>query len=420
MHHGQPIFSRRHFLQGLGAIGGAGAVYHGLTTLGLMRIPEANAAGCEMPEINTHIGKGKRVIVLGAGLAGLCSAYLLANNGFRVRVIEANDRFGGRSFTIRRGDTFREVGGPEQACQFTNDRLYFNAGPGRIPQHHCVVLEYCRRFNVPLEPYIFLCEANRLQNDDVLDGKPVPFRRVQHNLRGVISELLAKVTQQGELDKELSPIDRQKFLDMLRNFGALTRKSNGQYVYEIPADPSHGYPRSGYRVEPGANLHAGTPYPGISLKTIIASKFWNPELFNHLEYFWQTSLMQPSGGMDMIWKRGFLPQRVPVEAIPPDMRSDREPTVQALVTLNSPVKSVRNFNTGVEVVHGNDVVAQADYCISTMAPIQLVQVGRGFSTSFVNALADIAYRPAAKVGWQTKSRFWEAEDGIYGVRPEDA
>jgi len=83
----------------------------------------------------------------------------------------------------------------------------------------------------------------------------VQFHQIQVNLRGHISELLAKVTQQGELDKELSQIDREKFLEMLSNFGALKRRPNGKFVYSIPsADLSASYSNAGYRVEPGAYL----------------------------------------------------------------------------------------------------------------------------------------------------------------------
>lgn len=123
--------------------------------------------------------------------------------------------------------------------------------------------------------------------------------------------------------------------------------------------------------------------------------------------------MQPVGGMDMIWK-GFLEQPVPPESIPPDMKWEKPPTVEALVTLSSPVTAIRNTPNGVEVQHGNNVLHTADFCVSTMAPIQLAQVGRGLSTAFVNALADITYVPACKVGWQTRRRFWETDDGIYG------
>src|SRR5205085_9109723 len=44
-------------------------------------------------------GKPERVIVLGAGMAGLVAARLLHDSGFTVTVLEARDRLGGRTWT---------------------------------------------------------------------------------------------------------------------------------------------------------------------------------------------------------------------------------------------------------------------------------------------------------------------------------
>lgn len=48
-------------------------------------------------------GAGRRVIVVGAGLAGLSAAFELARLGFDVQVLEARDRIGGRVHTLRAG-----------------------------------------------------------------------------------------------------------------------------------------------------------------------------------------------------------------------------------------------------------------------------------------------------------------------------
>ena len=44
-------------------------------------------------------GKAERVIVVGAGMAGLVAARLLHDSGFTVTVLEARDRIGGRTWT---------------------------------------------------------------------------------------------------------------------------------------------------------------------------------------------------------------------------------------------------------------------------------------------------------------------------------
>src|SRR5688572_7441105 len=63
----------------------------------------------------------KKVIIMGAGLAGLSAAYELTQAGHDVTILEARTRPGGRVHTLR--DPFA-------------DGLYAEAGATRIPNHH--------------------------------------------------------------------------------------------------------------------------------------------------------------------------------------------------------------------------------------------------------------------------------------------
>jgi polyamine oxidase len=56
-------------------------------------------------------GKPERVLVIGAGMAGLVAARLLHDSGFRVTVLEARDRLGGRTWTDRRIGAPVDLGG---------------------------------------------------------------------------------------------------------------------------------------------------------------------------------------------------------------------------------------------------------------------------------------------------------------------
>jgi monoamine oxidase len=82
-------------------------------------------------------GPVQRVIVLGAGLSGLCSAYELQSQGHQVTVLEAQMRAGGRVRTLR------ENFGPG---------LYGEAGAESIPSSHDVTQHYARTFGLKLLP----------------------------------------------------------------------------------------------------------------------------------------------------------------------------------------------------------------------------------------------------------------------------
>ena len=88
---------RRRFLQAAAAISAT-------PLASLAKAPDAPA------DDDKHRG-GRRVVVLGAGLAGLGAAYNLMRNGYDVTVLEAQDRPGGRVQTVR--DGFRRGGHAE-------------------------------------------------------------------------------------------------------------------------------------------------------------------------------------------------------------------------------------------------------------------------------------------------------------------
>src|SRR5262249_46468179 len=81
---------------------------------------------------------GKRVVILGAGLAGLVAAWELRASGHDVTILEAQLHPGGRVHTIREG---------------LSDDLYAEAGAGRIPANHEVTQEWVKHFGLELEPF---------------------------------------------------------------------------------------------------------------------------------------------------------------------------------------------------------------------------------------------------------------------------
>jgi monoamine oxidase len=91
------VLTRRRFLTRAAAAGGASLVYEAMTGLGLLAAPAQTRF-----DLSGRVS-GVRVLVLGAGLAGLTVAYELGKVGYDWRVLEARARPGGRVFTVRRG-----------------------------------------------------------------------------------------------------------------------------------------------------------------------------------------------------------------------------------------------------------------------------------------------------------------------------
>ena len=124
--------TRRTLLEQIGRAGGLGAAYLAMEALGLAIPTPAGAEHFELPPTT-----GRSVVILGAGIAGLVSAYELRRAGYAVTLLEARDRVGGRSWTVRGGDRIVHIGGEDQVARF-DPGLYFNAGPARIPATHRV------------------------------------------------------------------------------------------------------------------------------------------------------------------------------------------------------------------------------------------------------------------------------------------
>lgn len=84
-------------------------------------------------------GSAKKVVILGAGLAGLAAAYELTQAGHDVTILEAQARPGGRVQTLRE--------------QFS-DGLYAEAGAMNVFDSHDLTLKYIKLFGLTLDPVI--------------------------------------------------------------------------------------------------------------------------------------------------------------------------------------------------------------------------------------------------------------------------
>ena len=383
------VGTRRDLLSLIGAVSGSAAMYHAMTSLGF-----ASDSPYKGPVKLEGDPKGASVLILGAGLAGMTAALELRKAGYNVRILEFNDRSGGRNWTLRGGDSYTEIGGLRQNCEFEQG-LYFNPGPWRIPYHHRAVLDYCKRLGVALEPFIQLNHNAYLHATDAFGGTPQRVRDIKADLQGHVSELLAKATQQGRLDETLSQEDREILLEALRSWGALD--ANYAYKTNFVSGSYRGFARA-----PGGGLDAA-PVPGepVDLSEILRSRLWR-YLQNFALYTFQTTMFQPVGGMDMIGK-AFGKE------------------IGDLIRNQAKVTRIQQDDRGVTVTYtdvksSSPAVLQtkADWCVCTIPLSILSQIPIDVGRPMKAAIDAVPYSPSIKVGLQFKRRFWEEDEAIYG------
>ncbi|MCM3127860.1 FAD-dependent oxidoreductase [Paenibacillus provencensis] len=381
--------TRRQFLSTVGKVGGSLAVFSLMGNLGLLS-PETMKAQDYTPPGKNDLAlsnrNGKKIIILGAGIAGLTAAYELGKAGYQCTVLEAKPFAGGRNWSIRKGTTNQEIGGTRQYSQFGSD-LYFNAGPMRIPQFHST-LEYCREFNIPIEPFNNVNDSGYYYNENVgaLSGQKITKRAAKADVRGYVSEMLAKAVNQSALDLPITPEEKEKLVEYLRREGDL----NADLFYR-------GSSRGGYKEEPGSRLDAGVVRDPFDLKAILQSGFGN-YFSNEYGYDQQMMMFHPVGGMDMIVK-GF------------------EKRLGNRVKLNAPVTEIRQSADGVRVRFTQNRKEQeitGDYCICTIPLSVLRNIPGDFSSSMKSAIQNARYASAGKIGLQFKRRFWEEDELLFG------
>jgi monoamine oxidase len=374
--------TRRDFLRHVASAGGYRATYLTMQAMGLI----GAAAAAEPLALEKGTAHGTRVVVLGAGVAGLSAAYELGKAGYDVTVLEARDRVGGRNWTVRRGAKLEMNDGTRQVCEFDPD-LYWNSGPARLPSHHQAVLGYCRELGVPLEVEVNTSRGALLLNPDANGGKPMEMRQAINDARGEIAELLGKAFDSGALDQELTAHDKERMVAFLRQYGDLS-----------PDLLFKGSTRSGYSTLPGPAEQVGARRDPVPLGVLLDMDMWSAMLFEE-GFDFQATMFQPVGGMDRI-PMAFAKRLGPV------------------VRLMSEVTAIRRKSNGVGIDYldkrsGKRNSIDATYCIVTIPLKVLAAVEADFSAEHRAAIAGVAYGNALKIAWQSR-RFWETDSQIYG------
>jgi monoamine oxidase len=375
--------TRRELLEQIGTVGGLGTAYLAMEAMGLAITTPAGAENFRLPPGR---GNGRSVVILGGGIAGLVSAYELGRAGYKVTVLEARDRIGGRVWTIRGGDKIVQTGRPDQRAAF-DPGLYFNAGAARIPSTHRVILGYARRFGVPLETFV---NVNRSAGWD-FGGRVNQERRMVNDMRGHLGELLAKAIDQHALDQAIPKGELEMIRQLLVPYAQLNDK--GKYT---------PFGSSGYAVEGGGYAKAPVTLPPLTWNELLPGASGQnllgsivlPYIFEHI-WDMQATMLQPVGGMDRIAYAIYQ-------------------QVKPVVRLRAPVTAIHRTANGVRIEHGlGKQMTEADFCICTLPMPIMARMATDFSPAKKAAFSAGAQLPSVKLAFEAP-RFWESGGNIFG------
>jgi monoamine oxidase len=311
----------------------------------------------------------KRVLVLGAGMAGLVASYELMRQGHEPVVIEARQRVGGRIYTVR---------------DFAPG-LYAEVGAMRIPRIHRATLAYCRKFRLPLRPSVarnpkalaYVGGKRMTAEEPARDPKLLPFPLARHEEGRSLGDLWHEATEEI----------REQY------------QSGGKAAIEALAAKYDSYSIRGYLKARGWSEGAIERYGVMTfaepnLNTAVMQEFREVigEAYDNVQ--------EIADGMDQL-PRAFY---------------DR---LKSHIHLGTEVTRIKQDGTSV-VVLARTGANQREFCghyaICTLpfSVLRGIEVEPGFSHAKQKAIRQLHYDAATKVFLQVRRPFWECTDGIRG------
>ncbi len=317
---------------------------------------------------------GSDVLVLGAGLAGLNAALMLEDIGYSVRVIEGENRIGGRVHTAKESDV---PGHPEM-------------GASGIGESYARVLYCAKRFGVEMEKSRPRTEPRKNEVMFHVRGEGIKEQDwADHPLNPFINEKLrnTKLSSAGFSIYSDNPLPK----------GDLEAWQNGQWgEYDISIYDhliKQGISKQAIDLAFNTNMSYGTNVHDLSMLMGYQSGNMIRTLYSKEGGFSGPALAAKGGN-----------QRIP-EAVANGLKSE--------LILGQHIDAIRSHSSGVEVTTREGKKYRAKYCICTLpfSALRHVHMDPYLEGLQGEAVAQLKYTPVFQIHFVPTRPFWE-DDGF--------
>ncbi len=315
-------------------------------------------------------GKPKKVVIAGAGMAGLVAGYELKRAGHTPIILEAQQRVGGRVYTLRQPFT---------------DGLYADVGAMRIPRAHKLTLEYIAKFG--------------LKTNDFTMGNPNAYyyiggRKIRIAEGTADPNLLGFDVSEAEKGRTASNLwinAIHPLIDML--------EKNGEAAWDQIVAQYDQYSTREFLEHCGWSEGAIEMYGLLeNQEAVMNSSFL--EVFREDSGNFYTNMVEIDGGSDRL-PHSFLPE----------LKDDIRFGAKMIAIDQSPEDVTIHYRTAA-----GRKTQTADYAIITVPfpVLRHVEALKPFTRAKQRAIRQLHYDASAKILFQCKRRFWEQDEGIYG------
>lgn len=369
-------FIKQAFITGAGATVAANAVHaKGEDVTQSATVNEAIAAPT-----------GKKVIVAGAGITGLCCAYELMKAGHEVTVLEATGRYGGHVFTGRDG---------------LSDGLYADYGADHITKPgYERFFEYIEAFKLEAIPYPFAEGSDAAPNKHALRMMGGKFYTEEDLKNPTV------LKQFGFNDKEVAFLSQSPWYGLQQFYlkPYLSKFKDAMQPYGVGYDD--------YDKIPIADIYKKEGASEAALRVLGGKQT------NALYVLWRLAIMNmrgipPSEGDTYHLKDGN--EQLPIAFAK---------RLGARLRLNHPVTGITQTGTGVTVTYrpyGKDDEQEmsADYLVNciTLPVFKNIPVTPALSAEKQYVVDNLAYSSHPFFVFECATRFW-LDDGFKSINME--